>query len=264
MDEKKMKDLLIDYIDGKLTGELKGFIETNIEKNEEIRKEYESLLHVIGLMDQGSEHTPSPAMKEEFMRNLEAEKETADDSKVISLQRNTGIWWKIAASVSILALGFFIGRTTLNIGNDRELQALRQEMEDTKQILQEALANNSASQRIQGINAGNTLNIEDERIQVDPEILEALISTMNHDSNVNVRLAAVNSLKRFSHLSSVRNAFIHSLESQEDAIIQIQLITILVEIGEKRAIEQLKKIVDDEEALPVVKDEAQLGIFRLS
>jgi len=264
MDDNKMKELMIDYIDGRLDGELKLFVEKHITKTEENRKEFESLKETVELLESDRELEPDSSLKLDFLNELEKTIDSLDEAvekketKVIGLHLRN--YWQVAAAVALIAVGVIGGVWyTKNDQNEEQMLALQQEMETTKKMVMMALDNqNSASERMMGVNASYQMN------KADDEIVKALINTMNEDDNVNVRLAAINALAKFSDEEKIREALITSLENQEDPLIQITLINLMVEMKEKGAIDELKEIIDDSTAIESVKDEAHMAVFKLS
>jgi len=264
MDDKKMKELMIDYIDGKLTGELKLFVEKHINKDEHNRKSFEEMKETIDLLQYDKEVEPDSDLKLNFLDTLESEIEQLEsdlenkEAKVIGLKISN--YWQVAAAVSILVVGLLGGYwLTTNSQEKEQLMALQREMEATKKMVMMALNDqNSASQRMLGVNASYELKTADD------DIVDALIETMNTDDNVNVRLAAINALANFKNEPSIRNALIASLKKQEDPIVQITLINLMVEMKEKGAIEGLKEIIEDSTNIESVKDEAHMAVFKLS
>jgi HEAT repeat protein len=126
-------------------------------------------------------------------------------------------------------------------------------MQATKTMMMTMLDNHqSASQRV----LGATVAMKMER--PDDEIIHALASAMNEDSNTNVRLAALDALSKFNKEQNVRKLLITSLTTQKDPIVQIALIRILVEIRAQGAVKEFQRITTDEETLKEVKDEAQV------
>jgi HEAT repeat protein len=99
---------------------------------------------------------------------------------------------------------------------------------------------------------------------VDDEILKALIQTLNTDPNMNVRLVALEGLTKFYEEPIVKKALVESLAKQTDPTIQIALIQVLVQMKEKSAIKPFEQIIENNESLPAVKDEAQMGILVLT
>ena len=265
LDDDKMKELILDYIDGNLTGELKEYVANLIEKNEKAKTEFEEMKMISGLMANSRELKPNPGMKEEFLQMIAEEKNPGVQKEEIQLEAKVvpiQTFWtvknllKIAAAGAILVVGYFIGVQDRN-GSDSELVQIRKEMQQMKELMMASLQEESASQRMKGVNASFQLHHADE------EVLGVLIKTLNTDPNANVRLASANALNLFSENKTVRDALIKALENEKEPVVQITLINIIVELGDKNAIEPLQKLVDDATTLETVKDEAHMGLFKL-
>jgi predicted transcriptional regulator len=108
------------------------------------------------------------------------------------------------------------------------------------------------------------LNVAMQIDKTDDEVVKALVKAMNEDSNSNVRLAALEALSKFSNDPHVRKILIASLATQKDPVVQIALIQLMVEMKEKGIVNDLQKIVEDNETMQAVKDEAYSGILKLS
>ena len=80
------------------------------------------------------------------------------------------------------------------------------------------------------------------------------------DKNTNVRLAAAETLSKFSSEEIVRDALIKSLETDKNTSVQIELIEILAKIQEKRAIKPMEKMLNSEETPLYVKQQLQLNL----
>jgi uncharacterized protein with NAD-binding domain and iron-sulfur cluster len=260
MEESKMKELMIDYLEGNLTGELNEFVAKHIEKDEMWQSEVEKLKELIELMGNSKELSPDPSMKDEFEQMLAAEMKAAPEMPATKTiyWNSPKMWMQIAASITILTLGVLVGSKLTSSTEQDELMALRQEMEATKSLVLASLQNQSASSRI------NAVNVSYQMSGMDDEIVDALIQTMNTDDNANVRLAAVDALSEFSDEEKVRKALIDGLSTQDKAVVQIALINLMVRLKEDRAIEPLKKIIEDNNSIETVKDEAHFGVFKLS
>ncbi|UII32898.1 HEAT repeat domain-containing protein [Fulvivirga ulvae] len=262
MDEKKMNALLIDYIDGNLTGELREFVTKYIEKSPENKQKYEELKVTMALLGHDRHLEPDSNLKAGFEAALAAEIEAENNKKVKPLDHNG---WKfsplkIAASFALILSGVFIGMWLMkNDQNDQEIAEIKKEMEATKRLVMQSLTDNSsASRRLQGVNASYAMS------SADDEIVNALIRTMNNDENTNVRLAAVEALSKFTNEPEVMDALIKSMESQTDPLIQITLINLMVQLKEKRALDELQNIIEDKKTMETVKDEAHMAVFKLS
>jgi hypothetical protein len=114
------------------------------------------------------------------------------------------------------------------------------------------------SQRIAGAMAANELK------NIDKEIVDVLVNTMNNDPNINVRLTALESLGKFHREPYVKKQLVSSLKKQTDPAIQVQLIQLLTRMRESAIVTQLQKIIDNESSLKEVKDEAYSSLMKLN
>lgn len=264
-----MEDLMIDYVEGNLEGELRNHVERTIEKSAEWKLEFERLSKVLNLMGETAELKPDASLRMDFDAMLAEEMESEQGAKQVQMQPNMqstvepskNQWFmRIAASVALVALGGVIGVLVMkNQQNQEELAALKTEMEMTRNIVMASLQNqSSASNRLSGVNTAMALEVSDK------EIVTALVNTMNTDDNTNVRLAAVSALARFSDEVEVRKELLKALETQKDPLVLINLINLMVQLKEEKAIAPLKVLMENSEVLDAVKDEAQMGVFKLS
>ena len=77
------------------------------------------------------------------------------------------------------------------------------------------------------------------------EVVSALLDTLLHDPNVNVRLAAIDALARFAGEQQVRQGAIDALQSASSPMVQIALIDFVVGVRDTGSIDTLKKLVAD-------------------
>jgi len=258
MEKEKLEGLLIDYIDGRLTEAERSEVEKEIAVNDQSYKLYKELLEVMQLMDKSRSIEPGQPASFEFERSLTAElKSIKSHEKQVFF---SPVVFRVAAAIALVITGVAIGYwINKNQQREEELAALREEVEITKKLMMGMLVNQqSASQRMLGATVAFKLD------KADDEIVNALIKAMNDDSNVNVRLTALEALSKFHEQEHVRTALIASLAKQNDPIVQISLIRLLVELKEKESLKELLRITNDEELLPAVKDEAHAGILKLS
>lgn len=257
MEKEKLESMLIDYIDNKLNSVDRHHIEQELVRNPEAYKLYEELKEVMHVMDRSARLEPSTKLKDNFEALLQEEIKTENKTRTIFFQPT---WFKVAAAVALLILGAAIGfyikqQNDIIAKRDQELKELQLQ---TQQMLAMIGNDQSASQRIQGVNVSLSF------ARADDAIVDALVKTMNEDPNSNVRLAALEALSRFINEKKVRQEIVKSLGKQKDPIVQIQLIQLLVKIKEKGIVDDLQKIVDDEGTMHAVKDEAYSAIMKLS
>jgi HEAT repeats len=257
MEKEKLESLLIDYIDGKLSDREKSEIEQLMNHDADVQKLHQQLTEVLEAIRSSAEWRPGDSMKARFEDALNQEIRKKGINKTFFFQP---AFYRVAAGIALLisgvGIGFWIHK---NQQREEEFQALRKELNDTKQMMMSMLDNRqSASQRMMGA----TVAFKMER--ADDQIVMALAKTLNEDPNTNVRLAALEALGKFHQEKHVRNLLIESLATQKDPMVQIALIRLMVDMKAKDAVNALKRITNDVEALPAVKDEAHVGILRLS
>jgi HEAT repeat protein len=116
------------------------------------------------------------------------------------------------------------------------------------------LQQQSASERLNGVmwtgridNPGN-------------EIVAALLDTLMHDPNVNVRLATVDALKRFGANDAVRRGAIEALGRQTSPLVQLALIDFVVETDGAESAATLRRLSQDPTVDQAVRARAALGL----
>lgn len=257
MEKEELESLLIDYIDGNLNETDKVEVERILAIDDEARKRHDQLKFLLGTMDMSGPSEPSENLRRKFQDMLNAQSREQNRPRTILFPA----WMaKVAAVLLLLIVGGGIGYWISEQHKRNEaMLALKRELEQMKQTVMTKLEDDqSPSQRILGVKAVNRAEMADD------EIVNALIHVMNTDPNSNVRLSAINALAKFYDEKTVRRALITSLLKQTDPVVQIALIQLMIQMKEKDALNPLHRIIEDENVLPVVKDEAHAGIFKIS
>jgi hypothetical protein len=86
----------------------------------------------------------------------------------------------------------------------------------------------------------------------DERVLTALLSAATQDSNVNVRLAAIEALGGVAGRPGVQRTLVDSLPRQESPMVQIALVDLLAEAPGARPL--LSRVVTDPKVDPTVRD----------
>jgi flagellar basal body-associated protein FliL len=256
MERERLEGLLIDFIDGRLTESERKEVKELLSNDANVRVLYEQLKLVTTAMDRSAEVTPSARLNRAFQQMLmeeEAQQKAPKQKQVFF----TATILRAAAAVLLVMTGVAVGYYVNEHNQQRaEIARLKQEKQDMLAMMGNQ---NSASQRMRGINVA--LNGVEH---ADDEVVNVLVKTLNDDKNTNVRLAALEALSKFQHEPKVRKALIASLSKQDDPIVQIALIQLMVKMKEKGVINDLNKIIEDENSIAPVKDEAHSGILKLS
>jgi hypothetical protein len=131
----------------------------------------------------------------------------------------------LAAALTIaLGAGVFIGSSTASKRSAADMAELRNEIRSLRSTVALALLSEaSASERLNGVAYGRELQTEDHRVA------DALFTTLLEDSNVNVRLAALDALREVSAQPDVRARLVQSIPEQDSPLVQISAIDVLLE-----------------------------------
>lgn len=262
----EITDLLVDYLDDQLQPSVKATVEKHLQSCENCRHELEEYTILFREMNNDKFVKPGPALKEKFDIMLQSElnidattkilKEEGA-AKVIAMKKTPWVL-RIAASIILVAGGIWVGTKLNPVQKDTgstQMADLKNEVKEMKEALLFTMLNNeSASERIKAV------NYAEEMGNPNQQIIDALIRTINEDKNVNVRLAALYSVAKFTSSQSVRDSLVNSLSRQTEPIMQIVLINILTEKKETKAIAPIREILHDKNTLPPVKDIAQKGL----
>lgn len=256
-EQDRIREKLIDYIDGRLPDSEKAELDLWLDKNPAGREEYEQLKSLLKRLEEDVPEVPSGKLIRRYEDWLDGNLAQArPESKPLFFPT----WLKIAASLVLLILaggGGYLIQSTLD--QKAEVARLQRELAETKQLVLSQLRDEqSASQRMMGVYAANELSTADE------EIINVLAKAMEEDPSSNVRLAALEALSRFYQDERVRPLLIGSLNRQTDPVVQIALIQWLVQMKEKSILQDLEKITRGNSPVKAVKDEAYKGIFKLT
>lgn len=264
--EEHMPDFIIGAVDESIQSE----IQKHLDTCDSCSKEIQSVQTVWQKLGVYPEEKPGEAARERFYTMLSAYQEGLTQSQQTPRIRdilNSWIerWWpknpaiQIGFSIALLLIGMFAGaRFETEQPENVQLTALQEDLHSMRQLVSLALMRQeSPSERLKGVSFSAKVD------QPDQEILTALLNTLNNDPNVNVRLAAIQSLFLFSNIPEVRSGLIQSLPQQQSALIQFELIELLVKKKETEAIEALKKLSEDQNVNEAVRERAKLGIEQL-
>lgn len=249
------KQKLIDYLDGNLTVEEGKEVESMLASDAALRKWFEQLKQVNTSIIKTAELKPSAALRESFEAALQ--QELKKETKQVFF---SPIMFRIAAAVLLLIVAGGVGFWMNNQWQQqREMAELKRQLDETKDMMM-AMMNNelSASQRMMGVSVANSIQ------QADDEITLVLFDVLNEDPNTNVRLSALEALAKFHADPEVKRKLIQSLAIQKEPSVQIALIQLLVQIKEQSIMPQLKDIIEDDQSIKAVRDEAHTAILKLS
>jgi hypothetical protein len=243
-------------------GEGKDFVE-HLASCEACRDEVSRIGTLWQNLDLLPMEEPSGNVRERFYEMLGAYHEGQRQGQASAGPKKTHhrwqLEWQLAAAAALVALGVGIGYGVHGGGQPPgEVSQLREEMASMRQLVALSLMQQqSASERLRGVSWAYQAEPSDR------EVLGALVSAVNHDTNVNVRLAAVDALRRFAASPETRRAVVDALPSQTTPLVQVALIDLLVDFKDRDAAGALKKLAANGDVNDGVRQQAQWALEKL-
>jgi hypothetical protein len=236
-------------------------VEAHLSACESCRAEAQSLGSLWRDLARLPSPEPSPGLRARFYETLAAYRDgaAAEMKRPSPGWRNVAWAWRMAAGVVLILTGVAAGYSFhASQAANAEVAQLRGEVGNMRQLVAlSLLQQQSASERLRGVSW--TYRVEPS----DTEVLAALLTAVNHDPNVNVRLAAVDALRPFAAARTTRDAVMQSLAGQTDPIVQVALIDLLVDLKEAGAAQELRKVASDSSADVGVRQRAQWALEKL-
>jgi hypothetical protein len=259
-------ELLSDYCEHRLAAREMAFAREHTELCAQCHADAEIWQKLAGLPRQ----EPSPDSRARFETMLNAYQEGRWEKS--SLAHERGSWFATwmrsafapplasALAACLLLVGFIAGEhfsATWPV-NDQQIASLQTELTSMRQLVAlSLLEQQSASQRLQGVNYSTQVE------RPDPEIAAALLHALRSDNSVDVRLSALDALRRYKDDAHVRTGLLNALQDQQSPLVQIALIDLFVEMRESDAKDHLRRIEQDTKVNPAVRQRAQWGIQQL-
>lgn len=258
---KLSKDLAtewwMDNLEGQLDAERKLQLDAYLKENPELATELLETTAFWMQMENLESPAPSEAMDLKFEAMLSGY-QSAAHRRVFDWAPLTQ-WFRANWQVGFAALviGLFIG--TLVIPKPtQEVDQLAAEVQDMKKILMLTLIEKpQAQERIKAVNMVSEMPRSDEKV------IEALVFTLNQDPSNNVRLAALEALMVYGSNSSVREALVSSIVTQESPLLQVALADAMVLLQEKSAAAQFSKVLSSPKVDDSIKSKLESTIQTL-
>ena len=251
-----MKDLMIEelvlkYLEGNRTQKQKEEIKTRLKELGYDIRDLDNLITLNDQLDKIPSAKPSLAMTDKFYEMLNDYKLQNHKNKnplglffgwLKSHNYQKGVF-RFAYSIIILFVGWAIGFwISPNPRVDTQLEFMVSEIKELKTMMSITMLNQpSPTERIKAINALQSINHGDGRV------VNALLTTLNTDKNVNVRLFALDVLVQKADNPQVRQGLINSIGRQDSPLMQLALADAMITLREKEAIGQFKLLLQKKE-----------------
>lgn len=262
------RKLFTDYWNRALIGDEEIAVETHLGSCESCRADADRLGSLWRDLALIPEEQPRPALRHRFYESLSAYQQGLNSAPRRSWRSVlSSLWpkqpaWQMAAGFALLVAAAVAGYQWDSWGkapkSESEVAQLRKEVGTMRQLVVLSLMQQqSASERLRGVSWSYQV------ASSDTQVLAALIDAVSHDSNVNVRLAAVDALRSFAASPVTRNAVVEAIPLQSAPLVQIALIDLAVDLKEQNAVGKLRQVVDNAAADPGVRERANWALERL-
>jgi D-ribose pyranose/furanose isomerase RbsD len=252
------------YLAGELTGDRLARFEAHLASSPAARAELAGYQATWLALDQLSVPAPSPQVRERFRALLAGYQQ--------GLASRPARWWqgllppvggwapawaRVAWGVGLLVVGLWVGAQWRPGQSQAEAQIaqLTTEVQQMREIVMlTLLEKSSATERLRAV------SLASEMPQPNPKVVEALLETLQNDSNLNVRIAAVETLLQFADQPKAREGLIRALGQQESPLVQVALIDAIVSLRASQAVPQLQKLLKDQNTNELVRDKVKSGL----
>ena len=269
MECTEVQSRLIDYLDNRLQPAIRAEVDQHLLTCEKCKIDLEEIRVLFDTIEESPLENPSATLRENFNDMLQSELNrlaASNTPKEVSAKKTVPLQWsnyvmRVAAGFVILIIGvvggIMVGMNlkTRQDNSAKQISHLDSTVKEMKEVMMfNLLKDESASQRIKAV------NYAEEIAHPDQKVINALLNLLDHDKNVNVRLASLYSLAKFADNPVVRDSLVAALQKQTEPIIQVVLISTLAEKREPRAVRPIQDIISNEKTLKEVRDVAQKSL----
>ncbi|MBD2721531.1 HEAT repeat domain-containing protein [Hymenobacter armeniacus] len=267
-----VKDQLVDYLSCQLTEPEQAALTAHLAECAECREELQATQRLWQSLGQVPVPEPGPSVRPEFYAMLASFKEEVKATPDYSL-KGLWQWWlhldvprPILRAVYSLCLvgvgligGYWLNRQPPATDDQQQIAALANEVTHMKQVMLLSLIQNpSATERLRAV--GYTKQLDEPTAKV----VNALLSTLNTDPNVNVRLATLEALAPLAEDPQVREGLVHALARQDSPLVQTALADVMVKLQERRSVQQMRELLKQPNLDESVKSKIQESIQTLT
>lgn len=216
---------------------------------------------------------PGPQVRTRFyalLDELAAEPEPATSRASAHGWRWPWVRWspdlalRLAHGLLLVGAGVWAGvgwqqRRTPDVAYRQQIDTLSAQVREMRQMMLLALLENpSATERLRAVSYTKDIH------KVGGQVIDALLTTLNNDPNVNVRLVTLEALADLAHDPRVREGLVQSLTRQESPLVQVALADVMLKLQEKRSLKPLQQLLRRKDTNELVKSKLQQTINELS
>jgi len=253
------KENIVHYLHGELPALQRKEMESHLQTCDSCREELNAALKLWDMFEELPIEPPSANMEADFRRML-------NGFKYEERRNSTGFWKQLISfrlhwsySVAMLAIGLLNGYLIQSQGKNKDIRdqfaALSDEVKGMRQtVVLSLLQNPAATERIKAVAYTEQVNSSDKKV------MDALLTTLNNDPNINVRLVTLDALVVFAEDPYVREGLVRSITQQESPLVQSALADAMVKLKEQRALQIWKKQLSEPELDQSVREKIRTSM----
>jgi anti-sigma factor RsiW len=278
MNCQRVQDNFIDYQDGSLPADESAQLRAHLTNCPTCQREWAALQEMTRKLDSLAAPEPSARLRENFYAMLETHQREADAPSPFALARSRIDRFfaallpqqpamQFAFALALLVCGLLAGQRYLaqpavvmpaDDSAKREVAELRKQMDAVNQlVVASLLQQKSTTERIQAV-----LTTMDQKTPTQND-LYALLTAMQTDPSINVRLSIVEALAQHSDDGAVRAGVLSALPRERAPLVQVAMIDLLAEARDRDAEAVFEKLSRDEATDLNVREAARRALAAL-
>ncbi|MEO0734399.1 MAG: HEAT repeat domain-containing protein [Bacteroidota bacterium] len=239
---------LVDYLGGELPPGRHAEVEAALASDPALAEELAELSALMAAITAAPEPAPSATADARFADLLHG---AVGEAKVRTLPNRN--WLRYAAAAAAILFIFAAGWYT----GGAEERALKAQLAATRTQVETLMQDARPSARIKATTV--TFDLP----QADPTTVRLLGYLLRTDESTNVRLAALDALRRFPNDLTTRDQLLSAMEENPPEVVRVELINHLVDLKEKRVLPYLQDIIEADSLPQPLRDAAELASFKL-
>jgi len=255
MNTDTIKILLQKFQEGSLSAKENTMLEQFIESGEVQLEDLDGLNSLHQKLELETADIPTQPMRDVFYKNIEKEKATlSGKNETMNIASN---WWsnlffkKInwGLGLALLFGGMLLGNF-MDSGQSQQINELTDQLQETQETMMSTLLEKkSSTERLKAVHISQGMN------DVSEQVINMLLKTLNRDPNVNVRLAAIETLSNYAEKPVVREGLIKSIQNQQAPMVLLALAELMVILEDERSIEEFQDLMNSTEVPQEIQNE---------
>ncbi len=261
MNKEEIRKLIEKSDSGELNDHEKALLERLIEEGVIDINDFGELTEINAAIDRIAVPATGKGLDEKFYAFLEETKSKQGRKSFFNIfwadeaMARNPLFLRMGIAASLLIAGFFIGFLTHYLGNRSQMNRFTNEIREMNEMMMIALIEKpSATDRLKAVSIVNRLE------DVNSQVVDALLNTLNYDDNVNVRLAAVDALLNYAKYEKVRKGMVEAIVRQDSPLVQVALAEAMVALQEKSSVGNLKRLLSRQNLNEDVKEKINESI----